>query len=488
MKNRLQQVVEQRLTAVSTRQKELVESWRPYLNAVDTYLSEKENRTMSDYEKQQVAQCLENALIEGGLRHKSRIFETTYKDNITFLGIQLPVIAALLPSLVLNQIAIVQALDRRQGAVFYLDVQAGTTKGSIQAGSKLIDAKTGHATSTAAKRYATELVYGEAIGASGSTGYTKIVAFFPLRAGTAIVTDGVETFTDNGNNVMVSDVSGGTNGSINYTTGEVIVTFAVTTTVAPTIDYQYNYEKVQANPCCKTGVPELNINLTQSSIEAIDFPLRSKYTLGAAIDLEKAHGLVLEDELVKYLGGEIKFEIDHYGIEQITTAAESVDAAATFGTWTATPTNGQEWLWKKYELIDRIESGSNNIFAKTLRGMATFILVGNNGARVIRQLEPHFKPDASLGKVTPTGPIVLGTLDGRTVIQDPFLPTNRIYLGYKGDSYLMAGFIYAPYIPLFSTPTLITSDLEAQKGFLSASGFKTVNAGLFNYGDISGLL
>ena len=107
---------------------------------------------------------------------------------------------------------------------------------------------------------------------------------------------------------------------------------------------------------------------------------------------------------------------------------------------------------------------------------------------VIRQLEPHFKPDASLGKVTPTGPIVIGTLDGRLVVQDPFLPTNRIYLGYKGDSYLMAGFIYAPYIPLFSTPTLTTSDLEAQKGFLSASGFKTINDGLYNYGDITGLL
>lgn len=121
-----------------------------------------------------------------------------------------------------------------------------------------------------------------------------------------------------------------------------------------------------------------------------------------------------------------------------------MNAATTFGTWSATVGSGQEWLWKKYELIDRLEYGSNNIFAKTLRAMATFIICGNNGARVIRQLEPHFKPDSSLGKVAPTGPTVIGTLDGRLVIQDPFVSTNRIYLGFKGDSYLMAGFIYAP--------------------------------------------
>ena len=42
-------------------------------------------------------------------------------------------------------------------------------------------------------------------------------------------------------------------------------------------------------------------------------------------------------------------------------------------------------------------------------------------------------------------------------------------------------------IPMFATPTLITSDLFAQKGFMSAAGFKIVNAGLFTEGDITNL-
>ena len=42
-------------------------------------------------------------------------------------------------------------------------------------------------------------------------------------------------------------------------------------------------------------------------------------------------------------------------------------------------------------------------------------------------------------------------------------------------------------IPLMATPTLVTSDLYAQKGFLSSAGFKLINAGMYTYGDINNL-
>jgi len=103
---------------------------------------------------------------------------------------------------------------------------------------------------------------------------------------------------------------------------------------------------------------------------------------------------------------------------------------------------------------------------------------------VIRQLD-SFKPR---GAVTiPTGPMVIGDLDGRLVVQNPFKSTNSYTMGFRGPSYLYAGFIYCPYIPLFTTPTLITADLIAQKGFLSSAGFKVVNAGLFTKGNIVAL-
>jgi hypothetical protein len=207
-------------------------------------------------------------------------------------------------------------------------------------------------------------------------------------------------------------------------------------------------------------------------------------------------GCNLENEVVKYLGGEARWTVDHYGIDLMDDASYGSGAAATITAWNAVVGSGKEWLWIKHEFLDRIEEGNNNIIEKTLRAMATFIVAGSNVIRVLRQL-PNFKP-ASLGKTPPTGPYKAGTLDGRVVIHDPFLKnitvdgtailgTNRYIMGYKGDNFLMSGFIHAPYIPLFTTPTLVTNDLMAQKGFYSASGFKVVNAGMFTYGKITNL-
>jgi hypothetical protein len=112
--------------------------------------------------------------------------------------------------------------------------------------------------------------------------------------------------------------------------------------------------------------------------------------------------------------------------------------------------------WKKHEFLDRIEEGNNNIITKTLRGMASFIVAGNNVARVIKQL-PQFQGVANLNKTPPTVPYKIFTLDGRKIIHDPLLlnltidgstvtGANRYVMGWRGDNFLMAGMVYAPWI------------------------------------------
>jgi hypothetical protein len=98
-----------------------------------------------------------------------------------------------------------------------------------------------------------------------------------------------------------------------------------------------------------------------------------------------------------------------------------------------------------------VEKANVNILSKTLRGMCNFLVVGNDAARLIRQLEPHFKPAAGLDSLVPTGPYELGTLDGRLVIHDPLLGATEIIFGFKGDNYLFSGFLFAPYIPLVNS-------------------------------------
>ena len=160
-------------------------------------------------------------------------------------------------------------------------------------------------------------------------------------------------------------------------------------------------------------------------------------------------------------------------------------AYTTPGTYTAAPSTGEAWVWKKYQFLDFVEKANVAIISKTLRAICNFLVVGNDASRLIRQLEPHFKPAAGLDSLVPTGPYELGTLDGRLVIHDPLLGATEILFGFKGDNYLFAGFLFAPYIPLFATPTLVTADLKAQKGFLASAGYKVVNAGMYTHGLIT---
>jgi hypothetical protein len=497
------EVIQKEMAVMQERRDSLMDhpKIRPFLRSVAKWVEKTQGRPITVYEKRNVAQCLYNCIMDAGVKQNQRMFEATSQSDISFLGIQLPVIAALLPTLVLNEIANVQAIDRRIAAVFYLNVKHGQAKGEATSGGTMISATTGHAVGQSERRFAMARVSRESIGTgnathSGTTTYNPGLinlenVIVELKVGT--------TYTRIATCTSAGVISGtGVTGTINAAGTYSVTVSGVNSagTVLLTYDYQYDLPVDAYND--RDGVPETNIEVTQSPVEAIDFPLRAKWSLGAQIDLQKAHGIDLESELVTYLGGEVRFTIDQYGLDEIDAAAEggwdsqsqaNYSPATKVTDWDARPSEGEAWFHKKTEFIDRIEEGSNNIFKKTKRGVATFMVCGNNVARVIKQLgKEYYTPTPGLAKQIPTGPIKIGTLNDQvTVIQNPFKDDNRYTLGFRGPDYLHSGFIYAPYIPLFSTPTITLSDLMSQKGFMSSAAFKVINAGLFTYGDIKNL-
>lgn len=491
------EIVEQRIKQIESERDSLLAdpNIKRYLTAVGESVQEKKGREMTEHEQRVIAQCLRNAIDDAAMRSgKGRtLSETTTEDAVSFLGVQLPVIAALLPSLVLPEVGIMQAMDRRTAAVFFFDVKAGSTKGAVTAGDSLLSATTGHATSKSGRMYPMARVVDETVGTSDGA-----------KTGTLEYAPGLINLE----NIKFEMISGSTRTTLGTSTAAGVVTgsyvsgqgsitaagvYNVTFTGLPSgttiyVTYDYQYDKPVDAYGNLDGVPEVDFSITQSSLEAIDFPIRSKYSVGAALDMMKAHGVDLEKEVVKYLGHEIKFAIDQVGLDLIDEAAAGSGAATACTAFDTTLSNGEPWIWRKHMIKDRFEEGSNNIFDKTKRAIGNFIICGNNVARVIKQLGDDFTPAPGLNKTPPTGPIKIGELNGRTVIQNPFKTSNNYTMGYKGDNYLMAGFIYAPYIPLFATPTLITSNLISQKGFLSSAGFKVINAGMFCQGSITGTI
>lgn len=307
-------LIEKRMQHIEAQREALLQDplIEKYVNACDKYVQEHNNRKMTVHERRNIAQCLWNAIDEGGLRSRGKglLNETTTEDAISFLGVQLPVIAALLPSLALNEVAVVQALDRRIAAVFYFDMLAASDKGSVSDGDTLLSATTGHPEGKSPRRYAMARVVDESIG-TGNDNHTGTVAYAPglinLENVKVQTYDGTTRTTlgtaDSSGNITGDYISG--TGSINASGVYDITTTGISSSATVYLTYDYQYDLPTDTYGNEDGVPKAKFQITQSTVEAIDFPIRSEWSVGAAIDVQKAHGINLESEVVKYLGSEI---------------------------------------------------------------------------------------------------------------------------------------------------------------------------------------
>ena len=105
----LKKLANERLKELRERQKRIIERWAPLLEAVEESYKAR-GRVLSFYEKANIAQTLHNTF-DAYLTRKGRLQEETDTSDISFAKLMLPVIPALLPSLVANEIAVVQAIN-----------------------------------------------------------------------------------------------------------------------------------------------------------------------------------------------------------------------------------------------------------------------------------------------------------------------------------------------------------------------------------------
>jgi hypothetical protein len=115
-------------------------------------------------------------------------------------------------------------------------------------------------------------------------------------------------------------------------------------------------------------------------------------------------------------------------------------------------------MW--YEtLLETVNDVSAQIHRKTLRGGANYIVVSPEVANIL-EFTAGFRAtvthDSDKGS---TGAVKVGALNSKfDVIVDPYFPRNVILVGRKGGSFLESGYVYAPYVPLQTTPTIFDPD------------------------------
>ena len=459
----------QEIHALGNRGRDLAEGkWRPLVESIDDVST-----------RELTAILLENQrLFVDSLEEDVRIQSIGSFEKFVF-----PIVRAVFPNLIAKDIVSVQPMTGPTSLVFYLDAVYGTTKGSVTAGDTMFSARKGH---LADDQYSSEKVTGEVVLASASANDLDVashtLAFAPVRPGSVVLT-GVKHGTSPAEAITMRDNGVGgwtiTNGTqdgtptINYATGVISAIAFDTTGLASgtsfTATYHYNSEG-------HAGVPIIDINLSSVPVRATPHKLRARWSVEAATNLKAIHGMDAESELVALLSEKIRWDVDRRIITDLFTIASAGSV-----TWNKPAPAAISYNDHKQTFIDALIEASNLIFRATRRGTGNFVVCGTNVSNVIESLY-GFRPQAVAGN----GVVFIGTLQGRwSIYKDPYMDADTFLVGWKGSSFLEAGYVYAPYVPLYTTPTYVLDDMLNRKGMMSQYGVKAINGDFYATGTVT---
>ena len=232
-------------------------------------------------------------------------------------------------------------------------------------------------------------------------------------------------------------------------------------------DFETTFASEGSNPEeSNAGIPEVDIQMRSIAITAKTRKLKAVWTPELAQDLNAYHAVDAEAELTAMLSEYVTMEVD---MEIVDMLKQNASAKTEF--WSAEL--GYEWngsafaqtsanvaAYTKGEwfqtLGNKIQSVSNAIHKKTLRGGANFIVISPEVATILESI-PGFATDSD-GDATKSyamGVQKIGALNNRfNVYKNPYLQDDQILCGFRGAQFLETGAVYAPYVPMILTPVV----------------------------------
>ena len=255
-------------------------------------------------------------------------------------------------------------------------------------------------------------------------------------------------------------------------------------------DFEATSTQIDANPETDIDIPELDIALKSIPIIAKTRKLKAVWTPELAQDLNAYHSVDAEAELTALLSEYISMEIDLEILDMLF-----VNAIAKTEYWSArvgyeydsasslfSQSSGESNAYTKgtwfQTLGNKIQSVSNAIHQKTLRGGANFLVVSPETATIIESI-PGYAADTA-GEATEKqfamGVQKVGALNNRyTVYKNPYMQDNNILVGFIGSNFLETGAVYAPYVPLIMTPLVYDpKNFTPRKGVMTRYAKKMV--------------
>jgi hypothetical protein len=461
-----------------------------------------------------MATLLENQHKAWDPSNRTVLFEdvTTTGNIADFTRFALPLIRKSYARLIADNLVGVQPMSQPASLIFYIRYRYALSKGQTVAGTQIMRQNTSQ---SYAKNngwaldpyYSSQQVRDEAV-ANGptavSTGqeFSTALQHRPVLAGTvvfSIYTSGQialtcdnavpwmqVTFDANGQAdvVLGGAVDSSTMSTINTTltsfnenTGVVTVVVEGTLPTACVARLNYEYD-LEANPF----QPELTLSIDSDSVAAMTRKLKTAWSLEAAQDLKAVHNIDAESTLTDLMADEMVAEIDREIINDLIIAA-AIRATHNFATAAGASVNFTD---RNIALLYKVLEVANIIHRTTLRGPANWMVTSADISSKFEQLNDFRGSDALMDEGMDIGIMNAGTIQGKIKLyKDPLFPNCKILIGYKGNSVLDAGYFYAPYIPLLSTPTVLDpNSFVPNKGIMTRYGKKLIEDGGLYYGTI----
>ena len=211
-------------------------------------------------------------------------------------------------------------------------------------------------------------------------------------------------------------------------------------------------------------IPEIDLELRSEPIVAKTRKLKAVWTPELAQDLNAYHSIDAEAELTSMLSEYISLEIDLEILDMLKSNALTVDYwsanigeefNSVQGSWTLgadTAARYQKNTW--YQTLGiKMNKVSNKIHTLTLRGGANFVVASPDVCTILESI-PGFHVNADKDAMEfAAGVTAVGAIANRyTVYKNPYMTSNEILMGYKGNNFLETGAVYSPYVPLIMTP------------------------------------
>jgi len=260
-------------------------------------------------------------------------------------------------------------------------------------------------------------------------------------------------------------------------------------------DFEASSGQTSANPETDIDIPEIDISMRSIPIVAKTRKLKAVWTPELAQDLNAYHSVDAEAELTSLLSEYVSMEIDLEILDML-----HLNANAKTERWSArvgyeydsatklfkeSSTNASAYTKGEWfqTLGNKIQSVSNAIHQKTLRGGANFIVVSPEVATILESI-PGYATDSngdSNNKSYAMGVQKAGLLNNRfTVYKNPYQFENVILCGFRGSNFLETGAVYAPYVPLIMTPLVYDpKNFTPRKGVMTRYAKEVVRPEFF---------